>query len=52
MGIPNDLYMLIDKAKELLSTEELYSNSLKLSEKIKPENGVDNAIELIEKNSC
>ncbi len=43
--------MLIDKAKELLSTEELYSKSLKLSEKIKPENGVDNAIELIEKNS-
>lgn len=43
--------MLIIKAKELLSTEKLYSNSLKLSEIIKTENGVENAIELIEKNS-
>ncbi len=41
--------MLIIKAKELVSTEKLYSNSVKFSEIIKAENGVENAIELIEK---
>lgn len=42
--------MLLDNTKALLSTESLYTNSLALSEKIKPENGVAKAIALIEEN--
>ncbi len=42
--------MLIKKAKELISTKELYINCLKLSEKIKSENGVEKAIEIIERS--
>ena len=42
--------LLLEKAKELLATKELYVNSRELSEKIKAENGVEKAVELIEKN--
>ncbi len=42
--------LLIDNAKSLLSTETLYTNSIALAEKIKNENGVEKAIELIEAN--
>lgn len=42
--------MLIDNAQALLSTETLYTNSLEMSKKIKSENGVERAIELIEEN--
>lgn len=42
--------MLIDNAKSLLSTETLYTKSLEISKKIKQENGVERAIELIEAN--
>ncbi len=43
--------MLIDNAKSLLSTETLYTKSIKISKKINQENGVEKAIELIEKPS-
>lgn len=42
--------MLIDNAKLLLSTETLYEKSIEISQKIKQENGVEKAIELIEAN--
>jgi hypothetical protein len=42
--------MLLKKAKELLAKEKLYLNSLALYQKIKTENGVESAMELIEKN--
>ena len=42
--------LLIDNTRKLLSTETLYANSVELCKKIKPENGVEKAIELIEKN--
>lgn len=42
--------LLINNTKALLSTESLYTNSVVLSNKIKSENGVKKAIELIEKN--
>lgn len=42
--------MLIDNAKLLLSTETLYTRSKEISTKIKQENGVERAIELIETN--
>lgn len=42
--------LLIGNAKTLLTNETLYKNSLTLADKIKFENGVDKAIELIELN--
>jgi hypothetical protein len=42
--------LLIYNAKSLLSTEILYTNSIALAGKIKNENGVEQAIELIEAN--
>ena len=42
--------MLIDNARSLLSTESLYTKSIEISKKIKQENGVEKAIELIEAN--
>lgn len=40
--------MLMNAAKELLANEKLYSNSRKLMEQMQDENGVVNAIELVE----
>ena len=42
--------LLIRKAKRLLATETLYLKSMELSKKIRSENGVEKAIELIEAN--
>ncbi|UII31460.1 glycosyltransferase [Fulvivirga ulvae] len=41
---------LIENSRALLSTESLYKNSIALSKKIKQENGLQKAIELIEGN--
>lgn len=43
--------LLIDNVKALLRTEYLYKNSSQLMEKLQTENGVLNAINIIEKNS-
>lgn len=40
--------MFMDAAKELLANEELHSNSRRLMEQMKDEDGVTNAVELIE----
>jgi len=44
--------ILIDKVRELLKTEHLYSNSRQLAGKITKEDGVTNAVQLIEKGYC
>lgn len=41
---------LIQNARSLLSTEKLYTKSIELSKKLKFENGIEKAIELIETN--
>lgn len=42
-------YQLLSAVKNLLSEERLYANSIIIKEKLRQENGIDNAIELIEK---
>lgn len=42
--------LLIDHVRKLISTESLYTKSIEISKKIKSENGIEKAIELIEKN--
>tara|TARA_B100001146_G_scaffold209911_1_gene207310 strand:+ start:5444 stop:6685 length:1242 start_codon:yes stop_codon:yes gene_type:complete len=41
---------LINNTQDLLTKEDLYKNSIALSEKLKQENGLEKAIELIEAN--